>query len=426
MKVKSLFKTLVFISLIVTSLYFYQYFKRPDLTVIGAVKMSDGIGRQSVEVIEALKDRLDITFFHTLKPCYKDVSKKVKKILKKKKKYMGKVVLFEDAIWTPEKENYKVLKEKKNKSQIRFAYSMFESSQIPCEWVPILNEYFDAVIVPDNYHVKVYQECGVELPIFVIPLGLNLEEFLKTSVKTKPHKPFVFGNLSAAIERKNTLKLVRAFHKAFTDDHEVVLRLNARYYDDQLKNKIEEYISEHNIKNIVFTKQCLNSSDYLKVFKSIDCYVSPSKGEGYSIQPREAMALGIPVIASNNTAQTTICKSGLVYSIDTEFMSPAMRKWGKILQIPKQYGFEYDFHEESLQKALRKVYENYDSYLANSEKLREWAENYDYAKVKDLYKNLVSPKKISFGEANSVEKDVLITNDLNLYQKFKQILKTPS
>ncbi len=426
MKPKTYFKFSLFLAMFVASLYVYQYFKKPDLSVIGVVKMSDGIGRQGVEVVDALRNKLDISFYHTLKPCYDDISKKVKKVLKRKKKYMGKVILFEDSIWTPESENYKILKEKKNNKQIRFAYSMFESSQIPAEWTPILNEYFDAVVVPDKFHVSVYEECGVKIPIFVVPLGLNLQNFLGAPIKVKPHHPFVFGNLSAAIDRKNTLKLVKAFHSAFPDQKEVVLRLNARYYDDALKQKIDDYISKNDIKNVIFTQKCLKSVEYLKTFQSIDCYVSPSKGEGYSIQPREAMALGIPAIVSNNTAQETICESGLVYAIDTEYTAPAMRKWGKILQIPQQYGVEYDFKDESLAAALKQMYYNYDKYLASSESLRKWAGKYDFSEVRDLYKNLVSPKKIIIGEENIISKDEIITKDLALYQKFKQILNTPS
>ncbi len=422
-KLKSIWFVLVFC---IVAYFSYQFIKRPDLTVIGVVNMSDGIGRQSVEVIDALRDKFDISFLHTLRPCYKGVSKKIKKILKAKNRRMGKVVLFEDSVWTPESENYKFLGDMKNPNQIRFAYSMFESSRIPEEWVNILDAYFDAVVVPDDYHVDIYKASGVKIPIFTLPLGLNLKGFMQRPLKIKPHAPFVFGNLSAIISRKNTIKLVKAFHKAFPEDPSVKLIVNGRYFDNHIKARIENYISKNKIKNIEFTQNCLNTKDYLELFESIDCYVSPSRGEGFSIQPREAMALGIPVIVSNNTAQKTICDSGLAYKISTEFTRPALRKWGKILEVPVQYGFEYDFKEERLVEALKNVYENYDSYLASSEKLRNWVKKYDYSEVCPLYKSLVKPDKIILSDSNGISINCLTTNDKELFEKYKKVLKTPS
>ena len=147
------------------------FFSRPYLTIVGVVNMSDGLGRQSVELIDTLRNEMSIGFVQTAKPCYKSVPVPVRRIIKNQYRPLGKVIVFEECIWTREKEHYKLLRTLKNDDQIRFAYTMFESTEIPKEWVSILNDYFDAAIVPDSYHIKVYQSCGVEIPIFVLPLG---------------------------------------------------------------------------------------------------------------------------------------------------------------------------------------------------------------------------------------------------------------
>ncbi|MCH9631580.1 MAG: hypothetical protein S4CHLAM37_16040 [Chlamydiia bacterium] len=402
------------------------FFSKPYLTVIGVVNMADGLGRQSVEVMETLKDKVSIGFVSTSYPCFKDVPKSIRRTIKNKWKPLGKCILFEESVWTPEKNHFEHLKTKKNDHQVRLAYTMFESSQIPSEWVEILNEYFDAAIVPDPFYTKVYQNSGVEIPIFVLPLGLNLQPFLNEKVKTKPHFPLVFGNLTALIERKNHLVLIEAFHDAFGNSDNVALRLNSRYWDDALANKVHAFIEKNKITNIEFTKTSLSSQDYLDLFKSIDCYVSISKGEGFSIQPREAMALGIPIIVTNNTAQTTLCRAGLSKIVPSNIKEPALRKWGTILKEPIRYGEEYNCTKEDVMEALLDVYDNYDYYLARAENLKSWVKQYDYSNLKPYYLSLIKPMKVCLSTKNRITKNVLYTNSKALYEKYRKVLNVPN
>lgn len=233
------------------------FFSQPYLTVIGPVNMADGIGRHSVELIDTLKNEVSIGFVHTARPCYKSVPAPVKRIIKNQYRPLGKVIIFEDCIWTPEKEHYQLLRTPKNDDQIRLAYTMFESSEIPKEWVVILNNYFDAAIVPDDFLIKVYQNSGVDIPIFVLPLGLNLKPFLEEEIKKKPNYPIVFGNFGACLNRKNQLLLVEAFHEAFGDTDKVILKINSRYSQEDTAENIKKLIEEKHMKNVIFTERVL-------------------------------------------------------------------------------------------------------------------------------------------------------------------------
>lgn len=399
------------------------FFSKPYLTVIGLVNMADGIGRHSVELIDSLKDEVSIGFIHTAKPCYKTVSSPVKRIMKNQYRPIGKVVIFEECIWTPEREHYQLLRTPKNKDQIRIAYTMFESSEIPRQWVSILNDYFDAAIVPDNFLVKVYQNCGVDIPIFVLPLGLNLQPFLEEEVKKKPHYPIVFGNFGACLNRKNQKLLVEAFHEAFGDTDKVVLKINSRYSQEDTAEQIKKVIEEKQMKNVIFTQKSLSKQEYLEAFKEMDCLVSISKGEGFSIQPREAMALGIPVILSDNSAQKTLCRSGLTKIVKATLKEPAMRSWGTILKEPIQYGYEYNCTKEDVVEALLDMYDNYDYYLAKSEQLKNWARKYDYSELKPLYLSVVKPNEVVLSTKNKITEKGLYTNSKKLYEKYQKLVK---
>ncbi|NNM43780.1 MAG: hypothetical protein HKM07_05505, partial [Chlamydiae bacterium] len=140
-----------------------------DLTIIGQVKMTDSIGRQPVEVIKALQGDLNIGFIQTDVFDMTDVPKKINRLLHKEKK-IGPVVLFEEVLGVPDATYYKKVFNIPSEKHIKIAYSMVESTKIPQAWVSILNTYFDAVAVPDEFLVDVYKNSGVSIPIYIVPL----------------------------------------------------------------------------------------------------------------------------------------------------------------------------------------------------------------------------------------------------------------
>lgn len=414
-----LFRNLLILSIL--PLLYYGVYKiywdsapKPYLTVVGYVNMSDGLGRQSVELINALKDSMSINFISTGKNSFQDVPPKVKKIIKQKSKDLGKVVIFEDCIWRPGEPHYKHLNLAQDSEHIQIAYSMIEATRIPSEWVIILNLYFDAVVVPDKFLIDVYKNSGVTIPIFELPLGLELNNFLAQPIKKHRSKPMVFANLGAGIERKNHLLLIQAFAKAFGNNPDVLLKINCRYADEDLWLALNREAARLGVENIQISQLCLDKNEYLKFFQTIDCYVSFSKAEGFSIQPREAMALGIPTIVTDNTAQETVCQSNLVKIVSSQLKEPAFYPWGGYC------GFRFNCSTEDAVQALLDVYNNYDSYLQKSEASRKWVTQYDYKNLKPYYRSLVKPKKILLGQENKIGPDYLMTNSSSLYEKYKK------
>lgn len=389
--------------------------KAPYLTVFGPVKMKDGIGKQAVDLIQALKDEISIGFVSTQQVELSEVPKEVLPFLKKNKKIKGKVAILEDVVWLPENPAYKKFIKHTSKEQVRIAYSMFESTQIPQEWVLIFNNFFDAVAVPDPYFVKVYERCGVTIPVFELPLGLHLDKFFEQLPHQKNENQFVFGNLGACIERKNQLTLVRAFAKAFGDNPQILLKINCRSGEPSLIRSIKEEIALLGLHNVQFTQLPLDSATYLKLFKSLDCFVSLSKGEGFSIQPREAMALGIPVILTDNTAQSSLCESGFVRSVISKKPEIATYFWGM------SYGERFNCSIDEASLALTDVYKNYDLFLEKINEARDWVQKYDYQSLKSKYLNLVKPKNIILGKENKITEEYLMTTSESLFQKYQNI-----
>lgn len=396
---------------------------QPEVTIIGDINMKDGIGRQAVELAYiCLKNQLPVEIL-TKNVSPQDVPGRVKKVVKKDKKNRllpkGHIVIYEHTIASKQDVKRRMRGEKKP-DQLRMAYSMLESSAIPGEWVEIFNSLFDAVVVPDKYLVEVYKKSGVLCPVFELPLAVKLKDFLQEPLKHKKNDPMVFANFSSCIDRKNHIQLIRAFKKAFGDRRDVLLRINCRSADKEVYDEIKEELSKNPALNVKFTIGKPSRSGYLDLFKNIDCYVNLAKGEGFSIQPREAMAMGIPVIVTNNTAQTTICNSGLAKAVKADRIEPAF-----FFKEGVPCGYQYNCDVDEAAQALLDVYNNYPKYLEKSKEARSWASFYDYNsdRIIQLYKTLVDPKKLELGAENLIKEDVLITDSFEFYEKYSQIMK---
>jgi len=392
--------------------------KEPYLTVVGMVKMADGLGRLSVELLEGMKDHVAVNFIPTRNKHaldYTDVPKEIKKIIKKSSSIFGKVVIFSDFLCSSYIEPWKIFEAPPEPNQIRIAYSMFESSRIPQEWTIILNHFFDAVAVPDKYLIEVYANSGVTIPIFEVPLGLDLSRYLKEPLKMKRNSPMVFGNLGSCTDRKNLISLVQAFDKAFGNRLDVQLMINCRYGDKVVKDQLKEEIRKLNLSNVSFSEICLTEQAYLSLFKTIDCFVTLSKGEGFSIQPREAMAMGIPVIATENSAQKTVCESQLVKTVSSPIEEPAVYWENEV------YGNFSLCQVEEAALALKEMYENYETYLEKAQEARNWTKKFEFKNLRPLYLSLVRPKEVVLGEENKITAEFLMTNSPKLYEKYRNL-----
>lgn len=403
----------------------YKYAHRnlihPDVTVAGFIQMADGMGRQSVELINALKDHFDVHFKKTrILHNLTDVPENIHKILSDRTRPLGKVVIFEETLSEPEACFQKVFSTLRN-NQIRLAYSMFETSKIPQDFVNKIERYFDAVIVADPYNVKTYKDSGVTVPIFVLPLGLDLTRFIEAPLKSHKNTPFVFANFSTCENRKNHLMMIRAFAKAFGNRDDVILKINARRGIEPETTLVRQEIEDLGLKNVFFTVESVDNTQYLKNFQSIDCYVNFSKGEGFSIQPREAMALGIPVIVSDNTAQSTICASNLVLSIPSNIEERAIYE---SFPTGDDYGNNFNSSLEDAASAMQEVFENYENHLNAAQQRRDWVKQYEFKCLTPIYTTLVKPKKIILGNENLLTSDVLITTSETLYKKYLKLYPT--
>lgn len=385
-----------------------------DLTLVGIIQHADGLGRIPIGLIEILKDEIEINCIPiSIDPI--GLKEEIKKIIINPNQTPGRVSLLTTALfWSPNHLFYQYVP----RSQIKIAYSMFESTALPPRWVKVLNEKFDAVVVPDPYLIQVYKHSGVRIPIFMIPLGMDLDSFLEKEARAIPSIPFTFGASAAYSPRKNLSLIIQAFAEEFGNSPDVILKIHGRFGSVEPLQNLAKSLG---VSNIVFSAESFAQEEYVELMNSFDCYINLSKGEGFSCCPREALALGIPCILSNNTAQKKLCDSGFVKSVPSLIEEPAF--YGIEYYDSQRVGNQFNCNLIDVKQAMRDVYTHYAHYLQLAQSARQWVAQYSWDSLKLKYLNLIKPKKILLGKKNIITDSYLMTNSHSLYKKYERLKK---
>lgn len=167
----------------------------------------------------------------------------------------------------------------------RVALTMFESTKLPEQWADILNT-MDAVITPSRFCRDVFANCGVTVPIHVIPLGIDP---IYQPVKRQGQRPFTFLAIGDRGKRKGMLEAIQAFAHAFggSPDHRLIIKTRDAGLYIKVLNENIDIIRED------YTKEQMRD-----LYGRCDCLVFPTRGEGFGLPPREFAATGAPVIAT--------------------------------------------------------------------------------------------------------------------------------
>jgi glycosyltransferase involved in cell wall biosynthesis len=143
--------------------------------------------------------------------------------------------------------------------------------------------------------------------IEVIPNGVSLKEFEGVKVR-KPEKPRIIY-LGRLVGYKHVEDLLVAFSK---------LRLDAELYivgEGEKRTELEKLAKQLGIEGKVTFTGFVDESRKIKLLKSSHLFVLPSTTEGFGISLLEAMASGVPFVASEiePLLETSGGKGGLFF-----------------------------------------------------------------------------------------------------------------
>ncbi len=223
------------------------------------------------------------------------------------------------------------------------------------------------IFVGTNFQKAICKKLGITKQTYVIPNMIPSDFTNASNLSLKRENVFTFLVACHLKKHKSVDLVIRAFHEAFSENNNVRLIIAG---DGLEKNNLIELTNELNNKRIIFTGK-YSRTDSISLFQYANAFVLTSKVEPFGIVYIEAMASGLPCIATKGQGADDIIdrKSGLLI------------EYGNI---------------SVLSSAMKTLYENKETYTA--EKIKEscvvrFGENAVCKKISNFYASILSRTK---------------------------------
>jgi glycosyltransferase involved in cell wall biosynthesis/predicted SAM-dependent methyltransferase len=204
----------------------------------------------------------------------------------------------------------------------------WEFTQLRKDFAELFNQA-DQIWTPSNYSRQCMIESGVDYDkVQIIPNGIDPELFKPDGdiypLNTQKKLKFLF--CGGTIYRKGIDILLKAYVKAFTKSDDVCLVIKDMggdtFYKGQTANQmIQEIRLLSDSPEIIYINEYLKEEEIAALYRSCDVFVSPYRGEGFSIPTLEAMASGKPVIVTDGGATDDFALDEFAYKIPADPIS---------------------------------------------------------------------------------------------------------
>jgi glycosyltransferase involved in cell wall biosynthesis len=266
-------------------------------------------------------------------------------------------------------------------NKYRIGFTMFETNKLPSGMTmkngnpyagmtgdvsDIINQSIDLLFVPCEHNKQLFRSSGVKIPIEVVHLGIDSEMY--PYIDRPERKTFTYLMTGTITGRKNPFSVMKAFSELFAGRKDVELIIKT-------KQGTMPNIKFRGV-NIKIIDKFVSSEEMLEYYKKADCFVFPSRGEGFGLPPLEAMATGLPTIIADNTGMSEYADDKYCYVI-------RKNKLVKANNFPKIWGDVGSFYNpdyDELVESMRYVYENKDEAKEKGRQASKWVHqswNYD-------------------------------------------------
>lgn len=258
----------------------------------------------------------------------------------------------------------------KNSGIYKIGHCEFEATEAPEIWPRYCN-MMDEVWVPTEWDRRKFVKAGVNVPIYVIHQGIDPDYFHPgfAPMVTDAKESFKFLVNAAWYPRKNLHNLIVAFQSEFKKGEDVCLIVKTLNLglNKGIDNEVKEIPSLEGSANVYVKEEDIPEYKLASLYTMADCFVLPTRGEGWGLPLFEALACGLPIITTGYGAPFEMLRAldnepypGVhfvdyreVYSTDP-YVYMEGKKWAEpnMIQFAQKMRYVFEHRQEEKAKAL--------------------------------------------------------------------------
>ncbi len=180
-------------------------------------------------------------------------------------------------------------------------YFAWEESRVPAAMIEDFNANLDGIGVTSRFVADALRDSGATVPIRVVGNGVDAPDpgARISAPELVDLSGFTFLHISSAFPRKGVDVLLGAYFAAFTgtDDVTLVLKTFPNPHN-AVAGLLDDLRAGHDDPpDVRWIDRDLTDRELGALYGLADCYVHPSRGEGFGLPVAEAMLAGVPVIS---------------------------------------------------------------------------------------------------------------------------------
>lgn len=234
-------------------------------------------------------------------------------------------------------------------------------------YVKSIQKYLDVLSAVSPAAAEYLSIIEPDAQITIIPNGIDLKKYHVTSNKKQDRGDKTILYIGRLEKRKGVKYLLKAFRELAKTEKNIQLVIAGRGPDME---KLQQWVQTQGVPRVKFLG-FVSDAQKIKLLNDADVFCSPALyGESFGIVLLEAMAMGVPTVAGNNSGYSGVLKEQSISLIDPKdihafaerlrlFMHDqnlrdSWQKWA--LEHVKQFDYPkvIDQYEDLYKKALSK------------------------------------------------------------------------
>lgn len=278
---------------------------------------------------------------------------------------------------------------KVSNNEILIHQEPIEFFAVPKSWIKHLENDARELWIPSQANKDAFIANGLsDKKIHVIPHGVFTEKYQRKlrplTLPTK--KKFKFLSIGGMVGRKGFDILLDSYLNSFSNKDDVTLIIHAIYGDGTAEAAQKKLKTNSTNPEIVTLGYYMSEMDLIRLFRSVDVYVSPYRGEGFGLTILEAMAAGLPPIVTKYGPAVEFCPQDCGYFIEAKETECRVGLCGNMTIFGEPSAVQAKWAEPSVQSLsaqMRFAYTDQTQLKERSNICQKAAEHFSWDKTAD-------------------------------------------